>query len=314
MVPSSDDGRIATRSVSVVVPTHERPVLVTNAVRAIVQQNHPGSVEVLVVFDKSEPHPIDVPHVANRTVRALVNDRRRPGLAGARNTGILAARGDYVAFCDDDDEWLPGKLAAQFDAMDRSRRSDAVIATGIVVVSGDSERIRRGPTRVLGLDDFLRDRIMEVHPSTLLFPREVLVEEIGLVDEDIPGSYAEDYELLLRATRNHPVINVPQPLVRVAFHPGSFYASKWQTIIDGLQYVLNKYPEFDGAPAGRARIRGQIAFAEAALGRRSEARRTAVSVLRDNYFEKRAYAALLVAAGVPARSVSDLARRLGRGI
>ena len=70
------------------------------------------------MYDQSEPDlSLEVGRSAPR-VRVITNTRT-PGLAGARNTGILDATGDLVAFCDDDDEWLPGKLAAQVEALRR---------------------------------------------------------------------------------------------------------------------------------------------------------------------------------------------------
>jgi hypothetical protein len=299
--------------VSVVVPTHNRPHHVHEAVRSIVTQEHPGPVEVLVVFDSCDPHPIDVACPPGRTVETLVNDRRTPGLAGARNSGILAATGDYIGFCDDDDAWLPGKLASQMAAL-RTFGRDALCGTGSLVVSGEAAHRRPGPRRVLGLDDFLRDRIMEIASGSFLVRRQTLIDDIGLLDEGLPGSYGEDYDLLLRAARVLPILNVAEPLLRVSFHAGSFYVARWRTVIAALTYLLAKHPEFDAVPEGRARIRGQIAFAHAALGERASARRIARDVLRDNRREKRAYAALLASCGVPAAWVSDLARRFGRGI
>jgi glycosyltransferase involved in cell wall biosynthesis len=300
-------------TVSVVVPTHNRPQLVLEAVHSIVSQDHPGPIEVLVVFDGCAAHPIDVGCPPGRTVRILTNDARTPGLAGARNTGILAATGEFIGFCDDDDAWLPGKLALQMTAL-RNFGRDALCGTGSLVVTGESTHARPGPRRVLGLEDFLRDRIMEIASGSFLVRRRTLLDEIGLLDEDLPGSYGEDYDLLLRAARVLPVLNVARPLLRVSFHAGSFYVSRWKTVIAALTYLLDKHPEFDAVPEGRARIRGQIAFAHAALGDRASARRVARDVLRDNRREKRAYAALLASAGVPAPWVSGLARRFGHGI
>ena len=300
-------------AVSVVVPTHNRPHLVLDAVRSIISQDHAGPIEVLVVFDGCAPHPIAVDCPPGRTVRRVTNDRRTPGLAGARNTGILDATGDLIGFCDDDDAWLPRKLASQIAAL-REFGTEALCGTGSLVVSGAAAHARPGPRRVLGLDDFLRDRIMEIASGSFLVRRQTLVEQIGLLDEQLPGSYGEDYDLLLRAARVLPVINVAEPLLRVSFHPGSFYVARWRTVIDALTYLLAKHPEFDAVPEGRARIRGQIAYAHAALGDRASARRMAREVLRDNRREKRAYAALLASAGVPAPWVSGLARRFGRGI
>src|ERR1700735_864324 len=99
-------------SVGVVIPTHDRPDQVRAALAAVREQDYPGKVCAVVVFDRTEPDAT----LAGGDVAVLANERS-PGLAGARNTGILALDTDLVAFCDDDDRWLPGKLTAQVRAL-----------------------------------------------------------------------------------------------------------------------------------------------------------------------------------------------------
>jgi hypothetical protein len=135
------------------------------------------------------------------------------------------------------------------------------------------------------------------------------------VDENIPGSYCEDYEWLLRAARVAPVLVVPEPLVRIHWHASSFFAEQWQTIISALLYLLDKHPEFGQEPAGLARIEGQIAFAHAALGQAGPARRWATRALRRNWLERRAYVALVVSTRLlRAETVLRLAHSAGRSI
>jgi len=149
---------------------------------------------------------------------------------------------------------------------------------------------------------------------TFLIRRDVL-DIIGLVDEDIPGSYGEDYDLLLRAARRGPIVAVERPLVDVYWHPRSFFADRWQTIVDGLSYLLDKHPELRSDKRGLARIQGQIAFAQAAMSRRSPAFVASRRALANNPLERRAYVALAVAFGaVPAASIARMANRRGRGI
>jgi glycosyltransferase involved in cell wall biosynthesis len=302
--------------VSVVVPTRDRDQLLARAVAAVAAQEHAGPLEIVVVRDGTPAAELAVDVPAHVTLRQVPNTRA-PGLAGARNTGILAAAHALVAFCDDDDEWLPGKLAAQL-ALLAARPDAALVATGIVVVlsgrTGLVEHRRPGPARDVLLADLLDDRIMELHPSGFLLRRADLLGRIGLLDEELAGGYGEDYDLLLRAAATGPVIAVPEPLVRVHWHGGSYYFSRWQTIHEALETLLAKHP-FTGSPRGTARIRGQQALALAATGRRGEAVRTAGRALRLVPTEKRAYLAVAVAGGV--LDVDRLQRwlhRRGRGL
>lgn len=300
-------------AVSVVVPTRDRPELLRSAIDAVLAQDYPGEVEVIVVADQSAPDTSLTRHDDRRRVR-VVRNRRTPGLAGARNTGILAADGDLVAFCDDDDEWLPGKLATQVAALVAA--PDAEFACcGIRVSYGDHTVDRTLDDQRVTIAALLRSRLASLHPSTFLMWRDRLRGGIGLVEEELPGSYAEDYELLLRAARRAPVLNVPDPLVLVRWHPQSYFTRRWQTTARALRWLLERYPEFATDRRGEARIAGQIAFASAAGGERATAWRWAGRTLRRYPVEPRAWLALAVAAGAlrPDTVLRALHRR-GRGV
>jgi glycosyltransferase involved in cell wall biosynthesis len=300
-------------AVSVVVPTRDRPELLRAAIEAILAQDYAGDVDVIVVFDQSEPDLSLAHDQPSRRVRVITNTRST-GLAGGRNSGIVAATGDYVAFCDDDDTWLPGKLSAQVAAMEAAPEAE-MCATGVQIAYGD-----RTVDRVLDRDrvtmtELLRSRIQELHPSSFLFRRAALISGIGLVDEGIPGSYGEDYDLLLRAARRTPIVNVPMVGVVALWHRQSFFTARWTTIATALEWLLEQYPEFRTDPQGLARITGQIAFAKAASGSRSSAFRWAGRTIRHNPLEKRTYLSLAVASRVV--SADAVMRRLherGRGI
>ncbi|UYM06547.1 glycosyltransferase family 2 protein [Solicola gregarius] len=164
--------------------------------------------------------------------------------------------------------------------------------------------------------DLLRDRLTEAHPSTFLIRRAALSEgSAGLVDEEIPGGYGEDYDLLLRLARLGPIAVVEEPLVEVLWHRGSFFTRRFETIVSALDYLLSKYPEFADDRRGHARITGQQAFALAACGRHAESFATALSTLRRQPTERRALVSMLVNARIvgPERILS-LAHRAGRGI
>jgi len=269
-----------------------------------------------VVYDQSTPDAELERDDAHRRVRVITNSRT-PGLAGGRNSGILAATGELVAFCDDDDEWLPGKLAAQVAALEAAGPEAEFVACGIRVDYDGSTVDRTLPPALarVPLAALLRSRLTELHPSTFLIRRAALVDGIGLVDEKIPGSYAEDYEFLLRAARRVPLVNLPEPYVLVRWHKRSYFAQRWQTIAEALQWLLARYPEFADEPRGEARVSGQIAFAHAAMGQRRDAMRWARRTLRRNPREPRAYLAVAVACrAVRPDTVLRKLHQRGRGI
>ncbi|MEL7209577.1 MAG: glycosyltransferase family 2 protein [Actinomycetota bacterium] len=299
-------------TVTAVVPTHDRPELLRRAIRRIREQRYDGLVECVVVFDKSDPDP-SLEVSGDRPVRVLRNDRT-PGLAGGRNTGILAATTDYVGFCDDDDEWLPGKVEAQMRALEALPAAHAATC-GVEIRYGDRTTERIPEPERLTVEGFVEDRMPEVGSNTLLFERRWLIDEVGLVDEKLPGSYGEDYDLVLRSARLAPFAVATAPHAVIWWHKQSFFADRWRMIDDALEYLLDKHPEFSASPRGYARIRGQQAVARAALGERRRAFRTIREVARANPLDRRIPLATAIALGLlrPDRAI-NLAHRFGRGL
>jgi len=298
--------------VSVIIATRDRPGLLERAVRHIFDQDYPGQIECLVVYDHVQVRPLEVEQPAGRRLVLLAN-ARTPGLPGGRNTGCDAATGELVAFCDDDDIWHPAKLRRQIEVL-RAEPDRGAVTCGIRLTGPGIDRVRSGPTKPVTLDDLLADRIMEVHPSTILIRRSAL-QAAGEVDEQIPGGYAEDYEWLLRVAALGPIAVVPEPLVTVEWHGQSFFFGRWAMIVDALRYLLEKHPEFQRSPRGRARLHGQIAFALASSRRRREAIAELIRVVRLNPREKRLFATIPVLLGLMSgNQVLRLAQRRGRGV
>jgi GT2 family glycosyltransferase len=300
-------------SVSVIVPTRDRPELLRRAIASILAQRYAGPIEVIVVFDQSDPDRSLEQDWGDRRVCVIPN-QFSPGLAGARNSGILSADCDFVAFCDDDDIWLPNKLAAQVALFDADPALELVTAGVLIDFNG------RVSSRVLDRDrishaDLLRSRVAEAHPSTFVARREAIVDGIGLIDEDLPGSYAEDYDFLLRAARRYDVGAVTLPLAKVFWHRSSFFSGRWQTIIDALDHLQSAHPELASVPSGLARVEGQQAFAHASMGNRRDAWTKARRALKRNRSEPRAWLALAVATGaVRSEWVVRALQATGRGI
>ena len=299
--------------VTVVIATRDRPELLQRALDGIIGSEYEGDIECLVVFDQSAPDTSIELREPGRRVTVTGNNRSK-GLAGARNTGLLAATSQLVAFCDDDDEWLPGKLSKQVAAL-RAHEGAEFAATGITIRYGDHDTDRIPDPTLMTHAGFLNDRMTEVHPSSFLAARSWLLDEVGLIDEQLPGSYAEDYDFLLRVSAAGPIAIAPEPLVRIWWHGAFFFLERWKTIDDALTYLLEKHPGFETCNSGKARIIGQQAFARAAMNQRARAVRTAFAALRLSPFEKRSYLAMVVASGlISAERALAFAHRFGKGI
>ncbi|UAL30585.1 glycosyltransferase [Nocardioides rotundus] len=298
--------------VDVVIATKDRPELLRLALDAVRRQDHDGVVRTFVVFDQSEPDFSIASDDPRRPVRVITNSRK-PGLAGARNSGVEAGDAPFVAFCDDDDEWLPAKVSRQLSAF-RAHPEALTSVTGIFVLYRGREMPRVPDPADLRLDRLVRDRVMEAHPSTVMVRRTALDGPIGWVNEDVPGSHGEDYDWILRAARAGQFAVVGEPLVKVVWGQ-SMFSTKWPTIIAATDYLLEQHPEFQRDRKALARMYGQRAFALAASGRRREAFSQVWKTARANPTEKRIPVALTVAMGlVRGEQVMDLAHRTGRGI
>lgn len=163
--------------------------------------------------------------------------------------------------------------------------------------------------------DFLNSRVGEIHPSSFLFRRTDLVALPGGVDEEIPFSYGEDYDLLLRLSEKGDIVSVPESLVIIHWDRTSYFAGRWEAMAGGLSFLLEKHPSLLTNGPNAARMCGQVAFAHAAAGNRAEARQWASRSMRHRPVEPRGWLAMIAMTGLvsPQRIVTALNRR-GRGI
>jgi glycosyltransferase involved in cell wall biosynthesis len=280
-------------SVTVVLPTYQRPGPLREALDSVLRQDYPGQLEVLVVFDHTTPDLTLEQEGTRHRVRVLSNTRQR-GLAGNRNTGILAASSELVAFLDDDDTWLPEKLVRQVDALLTEPTAQFATTAMQVDFEGSLHERRAGTSRVQH-GDLLRSRMAMLHSSSFLVRRQALLDEIGLVDESLPQSMAEDWELLLRATRQRPIVHVDEPLVRITWGASSYFSGQWAVRNAAQHWLLENYPEIHDDRIAAGRAYGSLAFGYAALGERRTAFSWARRALRANWREPRTCLAVLVA-------------------
>jgi glycosyltransferase involved in cell wall biosynthesis len=278
----SRPGPVAGRSqwprVSVIMPTRGRPDLIRESIAAVVAQSYPGEIDCIVVHDQeAADETLSSLGTAHHRVRVLTN-RHAPGLAGTRNTGLDVADGEFVATCDDDDVWHPGKLQSQITRM---LEEDDLLVTGSgmrLLLPNNKVLIWPGRAERISYQLLLRNRVKELHSSTLVMRREAFAKA-GRYDEDLPHGYAEDYDWILRAARAGQVGIVTQPLADIRKNARSWYSGQAASAASALEYMLAKHPDIAASPRGHARMLGQIAFARSCMGDRGAALSYAMKAL-----------------------------------
>lgn len=300
--------------VDVVIPTRGRPDLVREAVQSVVDQDYAGSIRVFVVHDHEEPQ-VSLATLSRpaRTVIPVPNTRTE-GLAATRNVGLEYVSADYIASCDDDDTWDPEKLSQQMTRM-LGEPDLAVLGVGIrLLMSPDHSVDWPGKSTNITRAQLLRSRHKELHSSTLLIRRHVF-EAVGQYDEKLPGSYAEDYEFLLRAIEAGRVGIVNVPLASIRQYNTSWFRERAEVVAEALEYLLIKHPKITESRAGHARVLGQIAFARSSLGDRKGAVSMAAKAFRRWPYAPHAALALTHAGtGIEPTKLLAVVRKAGRGI
>ncbi len=265
--------------VSVIIPTCNRLEELRRAIASVLAGSYP-EFEILVVNDGSEEQPVQdiLESFCDTRIRYLRNQHCK-GSSGARNTGLDNALGHYIAYLDDDDEWLPTKLQAQVSRLESLDDSWGGCYCGYLLREGKHWR------KVLHLrqGSFLRKFLLIENsigaPSTLLLRRGA-AEKVGHFNEDLARH--EDYLYLIRFFREYRLAFVDDILARINGHniPRSVDAEEakdklFQLIRDDLatldprdrkRYFALQYRELAMLCAGEHQTARSMAYVRKSLG------------------------------------------------
>jgi len=198
-----------TIAVSVVIPTHNRPAELQRAVASVLAQVD-VEVEVCVIDDGSTPAATIV---ADQRVRLIRHDTPQ-GVATARAHGVAEARGEWVAFLDDDDLWAPTKLQRQLDAARAANASWAF--TGAVGVDTELRVVAGTPRGPLELDELFARNSVPAGASNVLAKAELLAR-VGTFDPSLRHMADWDFWIRLAKAGGTPAA-VAEPLVAYVQH------------------------------------------------------------------------------------------------
>ena len=208
-VPNSLTGIISQPVVSVIIPTKDRPEMLAQAIQSVLNQTF-TELEIIVVNDGG----IDVQLVISRlnTKSNIVYKKHDRALerSAARNTGIRAARGKYIAYLDDDDNYYPNHIETLVKFIENSEYkiayTDAVMAQQEKQNGGYVTVNRSVPYSL----DFDKDKILVSNctPNLCLMHERSCLDEVGLFDETL--STHEDWDLIIRLSRKFDIAHIKE--------------------------------------------------------------------------------------------------------
>lgn len=196
--------------VSVIIPTFNRSETIGRAIQSVLAQTL-EDFEIIIVDDGSTDGTRMIVEGLWGPQFVYVCHERNRGAAAARNTGIRAARGRYLAFLDSDDEWLPDKLSKQVALLDDQSASIDLSCSSFILVSRDKELEYFQTSH----PDWFKRLLLtcDLGPGSTLIVRKECIDEVGLLDERF--NCFEDWDWLLRLSREHRMAIVEKPLARI---------------------------------------------------------------------------------------------------
>lgn len=222
-------------SINVVIPVWNRAHVIGRAISSVVDQDLPAgnwAIQVLVVDDGSTDDLAGALRRFGPQV-SCIRHESNAGAAAARNTGITAAKCDYLAFLDSDDVWLPNKLAKQIAFMRSVRHAVSCTACKLARPGRSPIAWPRYKNGILTLADAVWGCYLS--PGTTMVCEPQIFAEVGLFDTSLQRH--EDWDWLLRLTARRHLAYLPEPL---ASREPSAFGNHDQTL-EAIETIRRKH-------------------------------------------------------------------------
>ena len=227
--------------VSVIIPTYNRSDLLPRAINSVLNQTY-QDFELIIVDDGSTDNTEEVIkefQEQDKRIKYIKHDKNKGGSA-ARNTGIKAARAEYIAFQDSDDEWLPEKLEKQMKVFESAPPEVGVVYTDMWRISKGEKKYWYSP-KIMPEDGIVYkqalDRVMGIGIPTAIIKRECL-NAVGMFDENFPRFI--DLELFVRLSKYYYFHHINEPLVN-SHDTGKGISNNNQALVKAYQLIFEKY-------------------------------------------------------------------------
>lgn len=215
--------------ISTIIPVFNNMHDLQSAIKSALHQEGPFNLEIIIVDDCSTP-PVKLQNHPNIN---LIRHKKNRGAAGARNTGMKNAKGEYIAFLDADDQWEPGKLEQQVGLMEASSDIIAGVFTPFYYQGFSGKLFNPELARNDWFDYFLMG--CRVAPGSCFLFRKSVFNTIGPQDEAL--RHYEDWDWLLRIAQKYHFIHATS--ARTILKPS--LRTRYDTMKECLLYVENKW-------------------------------------------------------------------------
>lgn len=238
--------------VSIVIPTFNRAPVLEAAIDSALAQTY-RNFEIVVVDDGSTDDTLQRLDRRRSSKLRVLTTARNGGPARARNLGIRHCEGEYVAFLDSDDRWMPWKLEAQVQCFRSGAPRLGAVYSGRRVTLDDGSLLEIRP-RLRGavFDELVRRNPVPL--PTLLVKRAVL-DHVGVFDPDLPA--CEDWDLVIRIARHYDLDFVAEPAVAYDGTGADRMSARARSVFIANHRIFRRFAR---CPADRAQLAAYLAL------------------------------------------------------
>lgn len=223
--------------VSVILPTFNRSHISTRSIRSVLSQTY-QDFELIIVDDGCTDGTEKLVRSLSSEKIRYIKHQRNKGISAARNTGIRLARGDFIAFQDDDDEWYPEKLEKQIKAYTTASSELGVVYTHRNFIYRKYEYIP--PSSLANKEGYIFNQLLKLNfigPQTSLIRKECF-NNVGMFDESF--FRMGDVELFLRISQYYQFKYINEPLVKI-YRERPLSRTETEQTINSLKRILEIY-------------------------------------------------------------------------
>ncbi|HPS31722.1 MAG TPA: glycosyltransferase family 2 protein [bacterium] len=224
-------------NISAILTCYNREPFIEKAILSIINQKKIS--EIIVVDDGSTDNTVEIIRGMDSDLIKLFISEKNLGAQTARNRGISEAKGEWIAFCDSDDEWLPDKLERQIMELEKVDFNPMTVVHGNTIVrKGINKRIWKIPeTHGVNVMPLMLKRPAPFFQAMLV--SKIALEKIGMLDENVPAY--QEWETAIRLSEICSFVHISAPLFIYNIHDGDMISKNDKNSIEGYHYIIKKH-------------------------------------------------------------------------